>query len=75
MAEVAVHVQSRARVIAKGRTVIAHRCWQQIDLSAVRDAQTILVIEQGEIVEGGSHAELVKMPQGRYARLHAMQVG
>ena len=32
-------------------------------------------MEQGEIVEGGSHAELLKMPQGRYARLHAMQGG
>ena len=32
-------------------------------------------MEQGEIVEGGSHAELLKMPQGRYARLYAMQGG
>ena len=64
-------IQDNMRFIARGRTVIiiAHR------LSAVRDAHTILVMEQGEIVEGGSHAELLKMPQGRYARLYAMQGG
>src|SRR3954469_15406000 len=64
-------IQDNMRFIAKGRTVIiiAHR------LSAVRDAQRILVVDQGEIVEQGSHAELLKQPEGRYARLHAMQAG
>jgi subfamily B ATP-binding cassette protein HlyB/CyaB len=59
------------RFIAKGRTVIiiAHR------LSAVRDAQRIMVLEQGDVVEEGPHAELIKRPNGRYARLHAMQMG
>jgi subfamily B ATP-binding cassette protein HlyB/CyaB len=54
--------------IAKGRTVIviAHR------LSTVRDAQRILVMERGELVEQGSHAELVNAG-GRYARLHGLQ--
>src|SRR3954469_8337165 len=64
-------VQDNMRFIAKGRTVIiiAHR------LSAVRDAQRIFVVDQGEIVEQGSHAELLRQPEGRYARLHAMQAG
>ena len=62
-------IQDNMRFIAKGRTVIiiAHR------LSAVRDVHGIVVMENGEIVEHGSHAELVKRPEGRYARLHAMQ--
>ena len=62
-------VQDNMRFIAKGRTVIviAHR------LSAVRDVQNILVMEQGEVVEHGPHAELVKRPDSRYARLYAMQ--
>ena len=39
---------------------------------AVRDAQRILVMERGELVESGTHAELIHSG-GRYARLHAMQ--
>ena len=64
-------IADNMRFIAKGRTVIviAHR------LSAVRDAHRILVLEQGELVEQGTHAELVKRPEGRYARLHALQMG
>jgi ATP-binding cassette, subfamily B, bacterial HlyB/CyaB len=41
----------------------------------VRDAHAILVLEKGEVVERGSHAELLRRPEGRYARLHAMQSG
>ena len=59
------------RFIAKGRAVIviAHR------LPAVRDAHRIRVREHGELVEQGTHAEFVKRPAGRYARLHALQMG
>jgi subfamily B ATP-binding cassette protein HlyB/CyaB len=58
-------------LICAGRTVliIAHR------LSAVRDANRIVVVERGEIVESGSHAELLRIPQGHYAHLYALQLG
>jgi subfamily B ATP-binding cassette protein HlyB/CyaB len=61
-------VHANMRFIAKGRTVIiiAHR------LSTVRDAQRILVLDRGELVESGTHAELVGA-DGRYARMHALQ--
>jgi ABC-type multidrug transport system fused ATPase/permease subunit len=51
-----------------GRTslVIAHR------LSTVRDADAILVIEDGRIIERGTHAELVAA-NSRYAELHRAQ--
>lgn len=46
--------------------IIAHR------LSTVRDADKIVVLDQGQIVEVGSHAELVSR-QGIYQRLHSLQ--
>jgi ABC-type multidrug transport system fused ATPase/permease subunit len=51
-----------------GRTsiVIAHR------LSTIRDADQILVIDQGQIVERGTHADLLAR-HGFYARLYASQ--
>ena len=64
-------IQHNMKAICKGRTVliIAHR------LSAVRDANRIVVLERGQIVEQGSHAELVMREAGHYAKLHRMQVG
>ena len=55
----------------QGRTVIiiAHR------LSAVRDANRIIVMDKGQIIEQGSHAELLKQPNGHYAYLHQLQMG
>ena len=54
----------------KGRTtfVIAHR------LSTIRKADTILVVEDGRIVERGRHAELLAL-SGRYADLYNRQYG
>ena len=59
------------KAICQGRTVIviAHR------LSAVRDANRIVVIDRGQIVELGSHAELLRHEAGHYSRLHRMQKG
>ncbi|MBX3611359.1 MAG: type I secretion system permease/ATPase [Hydrogenophaga sp.] len=64
-------VQQNMRRIAQGRTVIivAHR------LSAVREAHRILVMERGQIVEAGPHAELVQRQDGRYAALWRLQQG
>jgi subfamily B ATP-binding cassette protein HlyB/CyaB len=64
-------IQDNMRRIAQGRTVliIAHR------LSAVREAHRIAVMERGQLVELGSHQELLRVPKGIYAHLHALQQG
>ncbi|MEH1815919.1 MAG: ABC transporter ATP-binding protein [Nostoc sp.] len=63
-------VQSAIARLLQGRTsfVIAHR------LSTVTQADRVLVIQQGQIVEQGTHAELVNQ-QGVYANLYALQLG
>jgi subfamily B ATP-binding cassette protein HlyB/CyaB len=63
-------IQDNMVAISKGRTVlvIAHR------LSTVRRADRIITIEQGQIVEDGTHDELIR-GKGRYATLHMMQSG
>lgn len=60
------HIQGALDEVMKGRTtlVIAHR------LSTIEKADLILVMDQGQIVERGTHAELLAM-NGYYARLHA----
>lgn len=64
-------IQNNMKAICQGRTVliIAHR------LSAVRDANRIVVMDRGQIVEAGSHAELLRHEAGHYSRLHRMQQG
>jgi len=61
-------IQDGLRALRRGRTtfVIAHR------LSTIRSADQILVLEAGEVVERGTHAELLAV-NGRYRQLHAMQ--
>lgn len=63
-------IQDNMRRICAGRTVliIAHR------LSAVREANRIVVLERGQINETGSHAELVRH-KGIYAHLYRLQQG
>jgi ATP-binding cassette subfamily B multidrug efflux pump len=61
-------VQQGIRKLLKGRTsfVIAHR------LSTIRNADRIMVIEEGGIVESGTHEELIRR-QGQYYNLYVSQ--
>jgi ATP-binding cassette subfamily B protein len=63
-----VLVQRAMAALREGRTsfVIAHR------LSTIRDADLILVMEHGDIVEQGNHEELIKK-SGAYAALYRSQ--
>ena len=62
------HVQAALDELMRNRTtiVIAHR------LSTIENADRILVLEQGEIVESGTHAELMST-SGHYAKLYRKQ--
>ncbi|MEN3792012.1 ABC transporter ATP-binding protein [Fulvimarina sp. MAC3] len=62
-------VQEALENAMKDRTtiVVAHR------LSTIVNADQILVVDGGEIVEGGTHDELVDRPEGLYARFYALQ--
>jgi len=63
-------IQAALRQLLKGRTsfVIAHR------LSTIQEADRIIVIEDGTIVEEGTHEQLMKA-KGIYYRLYKMQFG
>jgi subfamily B ATP-binding cassette protein MsbA len=62
------HVQAALDTLMRNRTtiVIAHR------LSTIENADRILVMEQGQIVESGSHTELMAL-SGHYAKLYKKQ--
>ena len=62
------HIQKALLQLMEGRTsfVIAHR------LSTIRDADNVLVIRQGEIIEQGSHQELIDQ-KGFYYNLYMSQ--
>jgi ATP-binding cassette, subfamily B, bacterial len=62
-------VQEALERIMVNRTVfiIAHR------LATVRRANRILVVEKGQVIEAGSHQELLNISNGRYASFHAQQ--
>lgn len=61
-------IQQSVETMLAGRTslIIAHR------LSTVQDVDRIVVLEKGQVVETGTHAELI-LAGGRYASLYAMQ--
>ncbi len=62
------HIQAALETLMKDRTtlVIAHR------LSTIENADTIMVMHEGKIIEQGTHSELIDL-DGRYALLHRMQ--
>ncbi|WP_372966067.1 lipid A export permease/ATP-binding protein MsbA [Marinobacter sp.] len=62
------HIQEALETVMQGRTtlVIAHR------LSTIEKADRILVMEQGRIIESGTHSELLAAG-GAYAQLHQVQ--
>lgn len=62
------HIQEALKTLIKGRTtfVIAHR------LSTIENADLILVMDEGKIIESGTHYELLKF-NGHYSKLHRIQ--
>jgi subfamily B ATP-binding cassette protein HlyB/CyaB len=64
-------IQQNMAAICHGRTVIiiAHR------LSAVRHANRIVVMDKGQIIEMGSHQELILKEGGQYRHLYTLQQG
>ncbi len=61
-------INQAIKVVSKKRTmiIIAHR------LSTIRDADNIVLLEQGKIIETGNHQQLMKI-KGKYARMYTNQ--
>ncbi len=63
------HIQEALEELVKNRTtmVIAHR------LSTIENADQIVVMDNGQIIEQGTHKELIKRENGSYTALHQIQ--
>jgi ATP-binding cassette subfamily B protein len=63
-------IQEALNRLIAGRTVvaIAHR------LSTLKRATRLLVVKEGRLIEQGTHAQLLEIPNGVYRRLHDMQI-
>ena len=64
-----VKIQKAFREVMEGRTtfIIAHR------ISSVKHADQILVLDQGEVVERGTHEQLLQNESGMYRRIYDIQ--
>jgi len=62
-------IQKATEKITKGKTslIIAHR------LATIKNADRIIVMDQGNVVEMGDHKSLLKIKNGVYAKLHQVQ--
>jgi ATP-binding cassette, subfamily B, bacterial len=62
-------IQEAIATLVKGRTTIAiaHR------LATLRHADRLVVIEQGKVLEEGTHEELLAKPDGHFAKLVSLQ--
>jgi ATP-binding cassette subfamily B protein len=63
-------IQQALQTLLRGRTsiIIAHR------LITVQGADRILVLHHGRLLEQGSHAELLQLPDGIYRTLYTLQI-
>ena len=63
-------IQQAIKTITKGKTslIIAHR------LTTIKNADRIIVLENGQIVEQGTHEDLIKIPGGHYLKLYEVQL-
>jgi ATP-binding cassette subfamily B protein len=67
--ETEAHIQQAIALLVRGRTTIAiaHR------LATLRNANRLMVIDDGQVVEQGTHDELMAKPDGRFAKMVRLQ--